>query len=79
MPFVENPILFETRLEQIAREIMVEDTPVFDEVPSRDYFGFRITKDDDYMIDPLTGNYVLLENLPEYCEKVLDFDWCIKK
>ena len=79
MPFVENPILFETRMEQVAREIMVEDTPVFDGVPSRDYFGFRITKDDEFLIDPQTGNYVLVENIPEYCEKVLGFDWCIKK
>ena len=77
MPFVENPILFETRLEQVAREFVVEDAPAFDAVPSRDYFGYRITKGDEYMI--IGGHYVLIENLADYCEKVLGFEWCIKK
>ena len=77
MPFVENPILFEIRLEQMAREIMVEDTSVFDEVPSRDYFGSCITKGDEYMI--IGGHHVLIENLADYCEKVLGFEWCVKK
>ena len=77
MPFVENPILFETRLEQVAREFVVEDAPAFDAVPSRDYFGYRITKGDEYMI--IGGHYVLIENLADYCEKVLGFEWFIKK
>lgn len=77
MPYVENPILFETRMEQVEREIMVEDAPVFDAVPSRDYFGSRITKGDEYMI--IGGHYVLIENLADYCEKVLGFEWFIKK
>ena len=77
MPYVENPILFETRLEQVTREIVVEDAPAFDAVPSRDYFGYRITKGDEYMI--IGSHHVLIENLADYCEKVLGFDWCIKK
>ena len=79
MPFVENPILFETRLEQVVREIVVEDAPAFDAVPSRDYFGSRITKKDECMIDPETGDYVLAENAFEYCVQVRGFEWCVKK
>ena len=79
MPFVENPILFETRLEQVAREIVVEDETAFDAVPSRDYFGYRITKGDEYMIDPETGDYVLVENVPLYCEQVKGWEWYVKK
>ncbi|WP_431030089.1 hypothetical protein [Lysinibacillus sp. LZ02] len=77
MPFVENPILFETRMEQVAREFIVEDAPAIDTAPSRDYFGFRITKGDEYMI--IGSHHVLIENVPDYCEKVLCFDWCTKK
>ena len=75
---VENPILFETRLEQHAREFMTISSPVAnDGVPERDYYGHLITRNDEYMV--VGEHYVLIDNMLDYCEQILGFDWCIKK